>query len=101
MFKSPWKHYESIKSCVFFTSHECVVGFTTFFWCVSLIELNAWKDEWLVSIGDLQEGKKKQEEWPKKEKGLKKWLICGQFINTCKLDANSNGKNIQNHNPWF
>jgi len=43
---------------VFFTSHEGVVWVTTFFGCVSLIELNAWKDEWLVNIGDLQEGKK-------------------------------------------
>ncbi len=77
---------------MFFTSHECVVWVTTFFWCVSLIELNAWKDEWLLNIGDLQEGEKKQEEWPKKEKGLKRWLICGRFTNTCKLDANSNEK---------
>ncbi len=36
-----------------------------------------------------------------KKKGLKKWLICGRFINTCKLGANSNGKNIKNHKPWF
>jgi hypothetical protein len=85
---------------MFFTSHECVVGVITFFWCVSLVELNAWQDKWLLNIGDLQEGKKKKK-WPKKEKGLKKWLICGWFINTCKLGANSNGKNIKNHKSWF
>jgi hypothetical protein len=40
------------------TSHE-YVGVTTFFQCVSLIELNACKDEWLVAIETLQEGKNK------------------------------------------
>jgi len=56
--------------------------------------LNAWKDEWLVNIGYSQGGKKKQQ-WPRKEKCLKKWLICEQFTNTCKLGANSNGKKIK------
>jgi len=34
----------------FFTSHEYVIKATTFFQCVSLIELNAHKDEWIVAI---------------------------------------------------
>jgi hypothetical protein len=62
------ENYEFIKSCVFFTSHEYVVGFTTFFWCVSLIELNAWKDDWLLSIGDLQEGKKNKKSDQKRKR---------------------------------
>jgi len=55
---------------VFFTSHECVVCVTAFFWCVSLIELNAWKDEWLVNIGDLEKGKKKKGKSDKEKKKL-------------------------------
>jgi hypothetical protein len=40
-----------------------VVGVTIFLQCVSSIELNAWDDEWLVFIKDLQ-GKKG---WKKRE----------------------------------
>jgi len=37
---------------------------------VSLIELNAWKDEWLVNIGDLEKGKKKKGKSDKEKKKL-------------------------------
>jgi len=47
--------------CIF-TSYE-YVGITSFSQCVSLIELNAWKDEWLFAIEALQEGKKKAKKW--------------------------------------
>ncbi len=40
------------------TSHE-YVGVIIFFQCVSLIEVNACKDEWLVPIKTLLEGKNK------------------------------------------
>jgi len=88
---------------VFFTSHEHVVGFTTFFWCVSLIQLNAWKDKWLVSIGDWQEGKKKQEEWPKKQKGLKKWLVGDSSIlaNWVQIQMGKTLKTINLHKKDF
>ncbi len=97
------KYLNNLENIMNILNHMCFLhlmnvlcGLRLFFY-VSLIELNAWKDEWLLNIGDLQEGKKKkQEEWPKKEKGLKRWLICGRFTNTCKLDANSNGKKIEN-----
>jgi len=41
---------KSIKSCVHFTSYEYVVGVTTFSPCVSLIKLNAWKNEWVINV---------------------------------------------------
>ncbi len=44
------------KSCVLSTSHEYVVRVTTIFQCLSLIELNAWEDEFFVVIEALQEG---------------------------------------------
>jgi len=48
-----------------------IVGVTIFLQHVSLIELNAWDDKWLVFIEDLQEKKKKM-----KKKGIrkKKWF---------------------------
>ncbi len=52
---------------MFFTSHEYVVGVATFFWCVSLVALNACDDEWLVAIKNIQEKKKDI------NKGGKKW----------------------------
>jgi hypothetical protein len=41
---------KSIKSCVHFTSHEYVLGVTTFSPCVSLIKLNAWENEWVTNV---------------------------------------------------
>jgi hypothetical protein len=41
---------------VFPTSHEYVVRVTTFSQHLSLIELNAWEDEFVVFIEGLQEG---------------------------------------------
>jgi hypothetical protein len=55
------------------TSHE-YVGITTFFQCVSLIELNACKDDWLVDIEALQEGKNKAKKMTKKGKRKKKMI---------------------------
>jgi len=40
----------NILNHVCFVSHEYVVWVTTFFQCVSLIELNARRDKWLVTI---------------------------------------------------
>jgi len=45
VFKQSLNVFDSIKSNVFFASHEYVVGVTIFFQCVSLIELNAWEEE--------------------------------------------------------
>jgi hypothetical protein len=42
--------------------------------------------------------RKKARRVTKKAKRFKE-VISGQFINTCKLGANSNGKNIKNHKP--
>jgi len=58
---------------VFFTSHE-YVAITIFFQCVSLIELNSWKDEIFVAIKALQKGEKKAKDVTKKGKNKKKWL---------------------------
>jgi hypothetical protein len=55
-----------------FTSHE-YVGFVTYSQCVSSIELNACKDEWVVAIEVLQEGKNKTKKATKKRK-KKKWF---------------------------
>ncbi len=55
-----------------FTSHEYVVV-TIFFQCVSLIELNSWKDETFVAIKALQKReKKKTKDVTKKGKKEKK-----------------------------
>jgi hypothetical protein len=59
-----WKYKESIKS-----SHEYVVGVKVFSQCVSMIELNAWEDDWLVTIKVLQEGKRRQRRWQKQGRG--------------------------------
>jgi hypothetical protein len=60
--------------------------------CVSLIELNAWKDEWLVIIKALQKGEKR----PKKGKGKRKRsdLVCGQYTNVHKLGAKQGGQDF-------
>jgi len=60
-----------------------------------------WRMNDLLKLEIYNKKNKKQEEWPKKEKGLKKWLICGWFTNTCKFGGNSNGKKILNHKHWF
>jgi len=44
------------------------VEVTTFFQCVSLIDLNAWKDEWLIAIEVLQKGIKNNKDNKKKRK---------------------------------
>jgi len=44
-----------------------IVGVTIFLQHVSLIELNAWDDKWLVFIEDLQEKKR----WKKRNKKKK------------------------------
>ncbi len=65
-----------------------------FSWFLLLIEVNAWEDEWLVSIGTLQEGKKKANKRKKQKKkqqeqDLKKWssllAIHQYFQNGWKL----------------
>ncbi len=53
-----------------FTSHEYVVV-TIFFQCVSLIELNSWKDETFVAIKALQKREKKNKGCNKKRKKRK------------------------------
>jgi hypothetical protein len=50
-----------------------VVGVTILWQCVSLIEWNAWDDEWLVFIKDLQEKKKVKKEFKIK---IKNDLVC-------------------------
>jgi hypothetical protein len=55
--------------CVFYIPWICCECYI-FCWCVLLIELNAWEDEWLVGIQALQEGKKLMK---KEEFFLKKW----------------------------
>jgi len=57
---------------VLFTSHEYVVEVIIFFWCVLLIELNAWEDGWLIGIQAWKEGEKTKK-LTKKEEDLKKW----------------------------
>ncbi len=66
--------------------------FTTFFYCVLLFELNAWKDEWLVAIKTLQEGKRKRNDVRKKKKSD---LVCEQYTNAYKLGANWDGKDFK------
>jgi hypothetical protein len=66
--------------------------FTTFFYCVLLFELNAWKDEWLVAIKNLQEGKRKKYDVRTKRK--KSDLVCEQYTNAYKLGANWDGKDF-------
>jgi hypothetical protein len=44
--------------CAFSIPRMCCMG-CNFFQCVSLSELNPWKDEWLICIEALQQGKKK------------------------------------------
>ncbi len=60
------------------------VEVTTFFQCVSLTKLNAWKDEWFIAIEVLQKGIKKQKKITKKGKND---IVCGQNINVWKLGA--------------
>jgi len=60
------------------------VEVTTFFQCVSLIDLNAWKDEWLIAIEVLQKGIKNNKDNKKKGKSD---IVCGQNTNLCKLGA--------------
>jgi hypothetical protein len=54
LLKQSWKYKESIES-----SHEYVVGVKPFYQCVSITELIAWEDEWLVTIEVLQKGKRR------------------------------------------
>jgi hypothetical protein len=56
--KQSWKYKESIKS-----SHEYVIGVKAFCQCVSIIELIAWEDEWLVTIKVLQKGKRRWQKY--------------------------------------
>jgi hypothetical protein len=58
VFKQSLKYFEYIKSNVFSTSHEYIVGLTICFQCASLIELNAWEEEWFVDKWVLQEAKR-------------------------------------------
>jgi hypothetical protein len=81
-----------------FTSHE-YVGFVTYSQCVSSIELNACKDEWVVAIEVLQEKKKKQNKATKNK--IKIDLVYGQYTNTCKLGAKSDGQEFLNHKSWW
>jgi hypothetical protein len=46
---------------VLLTSHEYVVNVVNLSHCVLFIELNAWKDEWLVIIESLITKKKKKQ----------------------------------------
>jgi hypothetical protein len=51
---------------------------------VSLLELNAWEDEWLVAIDVLQKEKRKTKKvtnkgWRKRNDGIR-----GQYTNACK-----------------
>jgi hypothetical protein len=59
--------------------------------CVSLIELNAWKDEWLVIIKALKKGKKERKR-PKEGKRKRSDLVCGQYTNLHKLGAKQGGQ---------
>ncbi len=43
----------------------------------------------------------KQINWREKKKMLKNDIVCAQIINTCKLGANWNGQNLENHKCWF
>ncbi len=79
------------------TSHEYVVGVTTFSQCVSLIRLNVWDDEWLVAIEALQEGENENKDLArKKEEEKKSDLVCEQYINASKLGANWDGQDFKN-----
>ncbi len=54
IFKQSWKYHKSIKSCVLFISlHQYVVMVATFSQCLSLIQLNAQENEWLIAIKNL------------------------------------------------
>jgi hypothetical protein len=70
---------------VFFL-HPMNIWWDKFFLNVSLIELNAWEDEWFV-IEYSQNGKRKAKKLLKKNKN-NKWYICGQCIDACKLGVN-------------
>ncbi len=95
------KYYEAIKSCVFFASHENVVGLIIFCWSMLLMKLNSCEDEWLVGMGALQEEKKIATKATQKRKMLRSHLVCGQLINTCKLGPNWNGQDFFNYKYWF
>jgi hypothetical protein len=86
---------------VIFTSHECVVGVRTFFWCVSVIELNAWKDEWLVNIGDLQEGENKNKKSDPKKTQFKEVMHLWAIYQYLQIGCKFKWENIKNHKPWF
>ncbi len=66
-----------------FRSYEYLVGTTTFFQCVLLIKLNAWKDEWLVVIEPLEKDKMKPKKVEKEEEEEKNdsnlWTIHNVF----------------------
>jgi hypothetical protein len=68
--------------CIFYIPWICC-RVATFFQRVSLIELNAWEDEWFVAI---KKNNKKNDQ--KKGRRKKIDLICDQYINACKLGAN-------------
>lgn len=52
--------------CVFLHPTKHVVKATTLFQCALLIEVNAYENEWFVTIEDLQEGKRKGKKATKK-----------------------------------
>jgi hypothetical protein len=60
-----------------------------FFKYVSLIELNAWEDEWFIIIEALQEGKRKRGD-----------IICGPYTNACKMSAKWDEQDFKNHKNW-
>jgi len=62
---------------VLFTSHDYVVRVVTFSQCVSLIESNAWDNDWIIFTKVLQ------------NKGRKEGnSILVQYTNACKLSPN-------------
>jgi len=91
-------YYESSTSCVLFTSHEYVVNVIFFFWCVLLIELNEWEDEWFVGIQALQEGKILMK---LEEEDFKKWCSLWANHQDLQIGCNWNGQNLKNHENWF
>jgi hypothetical protein len=56
-FKISLQLMKIVRTIVCSILHE-YVGVIIFFQCVSLIELNAWENQWLVNIEALQKGKK-------------------------------------------
>jgi len=80
--KQSWKYHKSIKSCVFSTYlHQYVVRVATFSQCLSLIELNAQENEWLIAIKDLLNEK------ITRKKNFND-SICSQYTNAYKSNAN-------------